>query len=395
MDSPPRSPRDAAPPRRRYAPSDWRSGCGARSCGRTRPSCATLEHELRPRPGCRWPGTTCCCSSSRRRAPAADGRAGRPCAAVAVGADPAGRPAAGRGAGPPRAVARRRPRHVHRADPRGVRARCARQRPCTWAGCATTGSHLRRRRAAPAAALCCGASSTTRGRMSVDGAGRRARRSAVVRDSLGVGVAVGAYGFAFGAASVAAGLSVLQSCLLSLLAFTGGTQFAVVGVVAGGGTLAAALAQRAAARLAQHPLRDAHGAAAARCAACAACWRRSARSTSRRRWRSRSRRRRCPGSRSGGPSPACSRSGTCPTLVGALARVRSVDPAAFGLDAVVPGRVPRPARPAAARRRVEQRIALGRRGDRRGADPVHAARRAGARGVGRAAAGPRRADSPR
>ncbi|MFN2561354.1 MAG: AzlC family ABC transporter permease [Jatrophihabitans sp.] len=67
-------------------------------------------------------------------------------------------------------------------------------------------------------------------------------RSTVVRDSLGVGLAVGAYGFAFGAAAVAAGLSVLQSCLLSLLAFTGGTQFAVVGVVAGGGSAAAALA---------------------------------------------------------------------------------------------------------------------------------------------------------
>jgi predicted branched-subunit amino acid permease len=63
----------------------------------------------------------------------------------------------------------------------------------------------------------------------------------VIRDSLGVGIAVGTYGFAFGAASVAAGLSVLQTCLLSLLTFTGGTQFAVVGVVAGGGTLAAAL----------------------------------------------------------------------------------------------------------------------------------------------------------
>ncbi|MGN6608693.1 MAG: AzlC family ABC transporter permease [Jatrophihabitans sp.] len=66
-------------------------------------------------------------------------------------------------------------------------------------------------------------------------------RRAVVRDALGVGVAVGSYGFAFGAASVASGLSVLQSCLLSLLAFTGGTQFAVVGVVAGGGGLAPAL----------------------------------------------------------------------------------------------------------------------------------------------------------
>ena len=68
-----------------------------------------------------------------------------------------------------------------------------------------------------------------------------AERRATVRNCLGVGVAVGAYGFAFGAASVAAGLSVLQSCLLSLLAFTGGTQFAVVGVVAGGGSLGAAL----------------------------------------------------------------------------------------------------------------------------------------------------------
>jgi predicted branched-subunit amino acid permease len=67
------------------------------------------------------------------------------------------------------------------------------------------------------------------------------QRRSTIRNCLGVGVAVGAYGFAFGAASVSAGLSVLQSCLLSLLAFTGGTQFAVVGVVAGGGSLGAAL----------------------------------------------------------------------------------------------------------------------------------------------------------
>lgn len=66
-------------------------------------------------------------------------------------------------------------------------------------------------------------------------------RASVVRDSLGVGVAVGTYGVAFGAASVAAGLSVLQTALLSLLAFTGGTQFAVVGVVSAGGSLGAAL----------------------------------------------------------------------------------------------------------------------------------------------------------
>ena len=67
------------------------------------------------------------------------------------------------------------------------------------------------------------------------------QRSVVVRNALGVGVAVGAYGLAFGAASVSAGLSTLQTCLLSLLAFTGGTQFAVVGVIAGGGGVPAAL----------------------------------------------------------------------------------------------------------------------------------------------------------
>ena len=64
----------------------------------------------------------------------------------------------------------------------------------------------------------------------------------MARKPFNFGLAVGAYGFAFGAASVAAGLSVLQTCLLSLLAFTGGTQFAVVGVVAGGGGVGAALA---------------------------------------------------------------------------------------------------------------------------------------------------------
>ena len=70
----------------------------------------------------------------------------------------------------------------------------------------------------------------------------RLHADAVVRDSLGVGLAVGSYGFAFGAASAAAGLSTLQTCLLSLLAFTGGTQFAVVGVIAAGGGPGPALA---------------------------------------------------------------------------------------------------------------------------------------------------------
>jgi branched chain amino acid efflux pump len=60
-------------------------------------------------------------------------------------------------------------------------------------------------------------------------------RSAVIRDGLGVGVATGAYGVSFGAISVAAGLTVVQTCALSLLVFTGASQFALVGVVAAGG----------------------------------------------------------------------------------------------------------------------------------------------------------------
>lgn len=62
-----------------------------------------------------------------------------------------------------------------------------------------------------------------------------AERSGIVRDSLAVGVATGAYGFGFGAVSVASGLSVAQTCVLSLLMFTGASQFALVGVVAAGG----------------------------------------------------------------------------------------------------------------------------------------------------------------
>ena len=57
----------------------------------------------------------------------------------------------------------------------------------------------------------------------------------VIVDSLGVGIATGAYGVSFGAISTASGLSVLQTCVLSLLVFTGASQFAFVGIVASGG----------------------------------------------------------------------------------------------------------------------------------------------------------------
>jgi predicted branched-subunit amino acid permease len=62
--------------------------------------------------------------------------------------------------------------------------------------------------------------------------------SPTFRDSLSVSFTVGAYGVAFGAAAVANGFSVLQSCLLSLLTFSGASQFAIIGVIgAGGGAL--------------------------------------------------------------------------------------------------------------------------------------------------------------
>jgi branched chain amino acid efflux pump len=60
-------------------------------------------------------------------------------------------------------------------------------------------------------------------------------RAGVLRDAAGVGVATGAYGLSFGAISTAAGLSVPQTCVLSLLMFTGGSQFALAGIVSGGG----------------------------------------------------------------------------------------------------------------------------------------------------------------
>lgn len=57
----------------------------------------------------------------------------------------------------------------------------------------------------------------------------------MIVDALAIGGVTGAYGISFGAVSVAAGLSVAQTCVLSLLMFTGGSQFAMVGTIGGGG----------------------------------------------------------------------------------------------------------------------------------------------------------------
>jgi predicted branched-subunit amino acid permease len=61
------------------------------------------------------------------------------------------------------------------------------------------------------------------------------QRRTILGEGLAVGVATGAYGVSFGAVAVTAGLSVPQACVLSLLMFTGASQFALIGVVAAGG----------------------------------------------------------------------------------------------------------------------------------------------------------------
>jgi len=68
------------------------------------------------------------------------------------------------------------------------------------------------------------------------------RRNDILRQCLSVGVASGAYAISFGALSVAAGLDLWQTIALSALLFTGASQFALVGVIAAGGSGAAAVA---------------------------------------------------------------------------------------------------------------------------------------------------------
>src|SRR5438046_2608936 len=54
-------------------------------------------------------------------------------------------------------------------------------------------------------------------------------RRGIVRDAMGIAIASGAYAISFGAISTAAGLSILM--------FTGASQFAMVGVIGAGGSV--------------------------------------------------------------------------------------------------------------------------------------------------------------
>ena len=67
-------------------------------------------------------------------------------------------------------------------------------------------------------------------------------RNQVDRTALSVAFTVGLYGAAFGAAGVTAGFSILQTCLLSILLFSGASQYAVVGIMGAGGSAVSAIA---------------------------------------------------------------------------------------------------------------------------------------------------------
>lgn len=66
------------------------------------------------------------------------------------------------------------------------------------------------------------------------------RITPAVRIGVSIAIATGLYGISFGALAVASGFSVAQTAALSLLMFTGGSQFAFIGVIGAGGAGAAA-----------------------------------------------------------------------------------------------------------------------------------------------------------
>lgn len=71
------------------------------------------------------------------------------------------------------------------------------------------------------------------------------RDSAAAKIGASIAFATGLYGISFGALSAASGLSFWQTMALSLLLFSGGSQFAFIGVIAGGGTGVAAMSASA------------------------------------------------------------------------------------------------------------------------------------------------------
>lgn len=65
-----------------------------------------------------------------------------------------------------------------------------------------------------------------------------AERGPILRAAVGLGLYAGAFGMAYGAVAVGSGLSAGQSMVLSLVMFSGASQFAFVGAVAAGSPFA-------------------------------------------------------------------------------------------------------------------------------------------------------------
>lgn len=64
-------------------------------------------------------------------------------------------------------------------------------------------------------------------------------RADVLRSAIGIGLYAAAFGASFGAVSISSGLTVWQTMVLSLVLFSGASQFAFVGVAAAGSPFAA------------------------------------------------------------------------------------------------------------------------------------------------------------
>ncbi|ALE93555.1 branched-chain amino acid ABC transporter permease [Arthrobacter alpinus] len=73
----------------------------------------------------------------------------------------------------------------------------------------------------------------------------RLQDSPAAKIGASIAIATGLYGVSFGALSVASGLTFWQTMVLSLLLFSGGSQFAFIGVIAGGGSGVAAMSASA------------------------------------------------------------------------------------------------------------------------------------------------------
>ena len=67
-------------------------------------------------------------------------------------------------------------------------------------------------------------------------------RKEILSRAISIGIAVAIYGVSFGALGASSGFSIAQTQALSLLMFTGGSQFGLVSTIASGGTAGAGIA---------------------------------------------------------------------------------------------------------------------------------------------------------